>query len=211
MSEKTKKNVPLVEEKKPAQDSSEVETSREKLREESKDEALRQQQEDLTSAVPEKSPEETTVAPMPFDISKVDPDKIKMAEDFGIPIRALAQWASSVEARFNALEQNLPKEIKQAFQQTIEAERQKQFEQMKKMGQNPQAPQQGGGLGIGIGDILRLVTQGGGGDSEMTQLTKDLMRLNLERMKADMGFTDAIKDAVVRKIAGKAVGKIMEE
>jgi len=55
--------------------------------------------------------------------------------------------------------------------------------------------------------------QGSGGssfDEEMTALYKDMLKTNIMRMKQDMGFTDAIKNAIVTKIAGKAATDVME-
>lgn len=144
----------------------------------------------------------------PIDLSTVDPQKIKMAEDLGIPIGQILQWMGSVEARFQAIAENMPtkEDIPKAFEQAIENARQKQIERMKSM---PQGVPQGGGMG-GISQLIPMLLGGGGGqDAEMTQLSKDIMKMSLDRMKADIGFTEAIKQAVVTKIAGKAVGKII--
>ena len=40
---------------------------------------------------------------LPIDLSTIDPQKIRMAEGFGIPIGQILNWMQSVEARFNEL------------------------------------------------------------------------------------------------------------
>jgi len=147
---------------------------------------------------------------MPFDLSKFDPDKIKMAEDLGIPVGQILNWAGSVEARLVAIQKEMPAQIQGAMEAAIEKQREKQMAAMQQMSQ--QTPQGGGG-GYGgiVTEILKEVRGGGGGyDEEMISITKQIMRANLDRMKQDASFTDAIKNAIVSKIAGKAAAAITE-
>ena len=51
--------------------------------------------------------EASDVPVMPFDLSKVDPAKIELAEKMGIPIKQLIAWAASVEVRFAAIQRDI--------------------------------------------------------------------------------------------------------
>jgi hypothetical protein len=190
MSEKKKKNVPTVEAQKADPDSSKV--------------------------LPQEPPKEATVeaaAPtMPFDLSKVDPKKIELAEEMGIPIKQLINWAASVEVRFGAISKNL-EEAPQKVVAALKAEAVKRQTEAVQQTQQGGEPRKGGGMGLG--DLVALakeagLTGGGGGmDEEMLKLTKEMMHMNIDRMRQDMGFTDAIKNAIVTKIASKAVTEII--
>ena len=73
---------------------------------------------------------------------------------------------------------------------------------------NP-APQAGGASQI-FGLALQALGGGGGVDEEMRSLNKRIMEMSINRMQADIGFTEAIKNAVVTSIAGKAAKRIVE-
>lgn len=152
--------------------------------------------------------------PMAFDISKIDPKTLKMAEDVGIPIVEIIQWANSVEQRLEIMQNQMPQQIRGALEQAIEAQRQKQMEQIRAM-QTTQPSVEGGGGG-NIQSLLPLILQGlsggggGGGDSELLQLSKEMMKLNMDSIRTDIDFSKALKNALVAKIAGKAVGAAAE-
>lgn len=150
-------------------------------------------------------PTESGIEPL-VDLSRIDPAKLQMARELGIDIEAIIKWANSVEARFKALEEHLPDYVQKGLQQALEKA------QREHTAQRPATPAQGGQR-IGIGDLLRIIGGGsgsGGYDEEMNRLVKDTMRMNLERMRADLGFTDAVKEAIVKKIAGGAASEIMK-
>lgn len=63
----------------------------------------------------------------------------------------------------------------------------------------------------GLGSLLQFLPQllgGGGVDEEMRSLNKRMMEMSLNRMQADIGFTEAIKNAIVTKLAGKAAADL---
>jgi len=43
-------------------------------------------------------------------------------------------------------------------------------------------------------------------DEEMVRLQKDMMRVGIDSVKEDIGFTKAIKSAFVQKLTGKVIG-----
>lgn len=150
---------------------------------------------------------EADPAPPTIDLSNVDPKAIKMAEKFGIPVGGIIQWAQYQEARMNRIEEylqkTLPEEMKKAFQEGLNST----IQNMQKTQGTP-APE--GQQGFGLGDLMRMApallgSSSGGSDEEMNRLVKDMLRTNLDRMKADISFSESIKNAVVSKIAGKAI------
>lgn len=146
-----------------------------------------------------------------IDLSGVDPKAVRMAEKFGVPVGKIIQWAQYQEARMNRIEEylqkTLPEDMKKAFTEGLQ-------DTIKAQAQNVPPQTQGGKMGLEY--LLRLGAQSGllggrgGQDEELQRLTKDIMRANLDRMKKDGEFTDAIKNAIVTKIAGKAAGQIIE-
>ena len=147
----------------------------------------------------EESSDMPSAPAMPFDFSKIDPEKIKMAEDFGIPVGQIITWASTVEARLNAIQVEMEPAIQKAMEAAIENARQKQLAAMQQMGQN--TPQGGGGFNL---DQLlpALISSGGGGmDEEYMTLAKDAL-------KSQIGMSTAITNAVVSKIIGKAATEV---
>lgn len=164
-------------------------------------------------AVPKEQPQEATAPAMPFDLSKMDPKKIALAEEMGIPIKQLIGWAASVELRFAAIQKNL-EDAPQKVVEALKAEALKrQTEVAQKMQQQGINPQQGGSGEQSIVPLLLKILAGGGGgsemDEEMKNLSKDLLKAQITRIKTDIGFSDAIKNAIVTKIAAKATTDIL--
>lgn len=176
------------------------------------------QEKDSPQTFPEEQTQETTGTPMPFDLSTIDPEKLKMAEELGIPIGQIINWAASVEARFASIQQNL----QEAPQKVVEALR---AEAMKNQQAALQQMQQGGSQeGSGAtAMLLRTLMSGGGGgvDEEMSGLMKDMFRLNMDRMKQDMTnsmmsrqadaeLSGELKRALAKEFAKKTASKLME-
>lgn len=186
------KNVPVAEAKTPENDSSVV----------------------AAQDVSQEQTETPDAAAMPeftlIEIPKVTKDQIEAAKTFGIPLDMIFGVADkinvyvrSVEQRFSAIETNMPLVVQNSMAKAIQNA---QAEAQKGMPQG--AAQQGGGGTAQL--LLQLLGSGGGGaDEEMLKLTKEMMSMNIQRLKQDMGFTDAIKTAIVSKIAGKAVTEII--
>ena len=140
--------------------------------------------------------EKTPVTAEPFDIEGI---KKKIPKAFQGYIEPIIQWAKSVEERLEIIGNVTPDSIAEALQKkAIEAQKER-------------PPQQGG---FDISSMMPIIAQavgGGGGsyDEEMQAITKEIMRANLDRIKQDSSFTEAIKSAIVTKIAGKAAGDIV--
>lgn len=176
--------------------------------------------------VPEEQAETSDVPAMPFDLSKIDPAKIKLAEDMGIPITELINWAMSVEKRFQLIARdvaNAPDRVVEALKaEAVKA----QGERVQQMQQQQGGREQSTG---GISGALRaaremgIISSGGGGgvDEEMQNLMKDMYRLNLARMKQDMEnsmmraksdseLSQDIGAALKAEFAKKAAKKLLE-
>jgi len=132
-----------------------------------------------------------------FDLAELEK---KIPKAFRGYLKPVMDWADSVEARLNAIQQEMPAQIQGAMEAAIENARQKQIAAMQQARQN--MPQGGGGGlgglfdGITLKDILG--SGGGGGlDAEYMQLAKDAL-------KSQIGMSTAITNAVVSKIVGKA-------
>ena len=187
-----------------------VETDREKLRKESEDEALRRQQEDLTSDIPSEQPQEGDAEAPVIDLKDFDPKKLEFLEESGVPLKKLVDWVNTTDATLRAIKENLPQQVQTAMEQAIaNAQRKQRIEYAQAVADGK--VRQGGG-GIGLGDILRLVGGGGGGgDAELLTLQKDMMRASIDNMKKDANASRLIVSAVVSKITGKAIGDVIKE
>ena len=132
-----------------------------------------------------------------FDLAELEK---KIPKAFRGYLKPVMDWADSVEARLNAIQQEMPAQIQGAMEAAIENARQKQIAAMQQARQNmPQGG--GGGFGGGLFDGITLkdILGGGGGgmDGEYMQLAKDAL-------KSQIGMSTAITNAVVSKIVGKA-------
>lgn len=163
-------------------------------------------------AIPEKPTEKVTVKPVLFDLSGFDEKKIEQAEALGIPVRAIAKrmndFAEQTNIKFQVLANAIPnkEQVKGAMAEAIAEAQNRQREEYAKAVKDGKASQGGG---MGVGQILQLLSSGGGGDSEMASLTKEMMKVNIESIRADIGFSKAIKSALVAKITGKAVSDVL--
>lgn len=149
---------------------------------------------------------------MPFTLS---PKQIRKAEAIGLPVNELLQWATSVEQRFQIIARDVakaPERVVDELQKRAQAAQQQRIQQMKQEGVNPQQ----GGRGGSVIQALQLAQQsgilggGGGIDEEMMKMQKEIMSMSIQRMKADIDFTQTIKNAIVGKISAKAAASILE-
>ena len=168
-----------------------------------------------TEDVPSEQPEEAPSPVMPIDLSKVDKSKIKLAEEMGIPVGQILNWMGTVEARFNAIQEQMPQQIQQAMTQAIENAQRRQREEYAKAVKDGTIPQGGGG-GIGLGDILKVIGGSGGGgeswvDAEMKGMFKDMIRTNLTSRKRETSILENVGVAVISKITGKTVSDVVKE
>lgn len=169
---------------------------------------------EASQALDSEQTQEAPVAAMPFDLSTIDPDKIKMAEDFGIPIGQIFNWAASVEERFRVMEKELPRAVAlelQALGQKRQAQAQAQAQ-----GQGQQ-----GRSGSQIEGMIVKALSGGESDPWMVDMQKKMMDVNYQRMVKSLGYMDenqetersfvkAIKDAMIKNITGKAVAEMVK-
>lgn len=149
---------------------------------------------------------------LPFDLSNVDPKTLAkvdaMLEGTGFSIQKLANWANSMEFRVRAMQEEMPEVVQKAMEQAIMKARNAEMQRMEQMRQQGG----GGGGGGGTATLLREIISSGSGamDEDMLNLQKEMMRMSIEGMKTDIGFSKAIKVALVSKITGKEIGKIIE-
>jgi len=157
-----------------------------------------------TNALPVE--EKTPATAEPFDIEGI---KKKIPKAFQGYLEPIMSWAKSVEDRLAEIQKEMPETIKASMEAAIESQRQKAVAQYQAQPQGP--PQQGGFDLTSMMPLIQSAIGSGGGsyDEEMQNITKEIMRANLDRIKQDSSFTEAIKSAIVSKIAGKAAGDIV--
>lgn len=165
----------------------------------------------MAEPVSEKQPQEDIPEVMPETLEailqKIDPKQFEMATQVLPVLPELVNYLAIQEKKVNFIIENMPTEekVKGAFIEAI------QNQQKALQAQTPQMT--GGGGGLNITNLLPLLSQvmgGGGGDSDFSNLGKELMAVQIERMKHDMNFTDSIKNAIVSRLTSKAVGGIAE-
>lgn len=149
---------------------------------------------------------------------EIPPAARAMAKSLGLDVDAMAKGAAENAARLENLEKTVVAIATQVdasdkklapLLTAIEQAQAARSQAATTAGGNPM-PQGGGSGGIGLVDVLRLLGGGGGGgmDEEMLKLNKQMMQMTIDRMKSDIGFTEAIKNAMVTRIAGKAAADL---
>lgn len=155
---------------------------------------------------------------LPFDLSKIDPAKIQMAEDAGIPIRGMLQWIMSTEGKLAAQGKALqliienmpnPKQIETAMRDAIH-DFARQAPTTPTEGGQPGGQKQGGGSMENMFMKLMLSEGGGGSNAMMEKLQVELLTASIANMKADAANSRAITTAVVSQITGKAIKKAID-
>lgn len=144
----------------------------------------------------------------PFDLSKLGKDERRMAKKWGLDVPAMAAWFDSVEQRFQALTENLPKVVGKAMDNALRNVQQEALKKQTALAQSG-GVQTGGGGGLDMLSMIAKELKGdSGGDAEMRAMQKEMMRASIDNMKSGAASQKAIADAVVRKIVGKAIGDI---
>lgn len=162
---------------------------------------------------------------VPFDLSKVDPSKLALAEEMGIPITELINWAMSVEKRFQIIGRDValaPQKVVEALKaEALKGERERAAT-MAKVGAAAQESRASGLAGILQTVRDTGVLRGGGSmDEEMSGLMKEMFHLNINRMKQDMtnsmmtaqadaDLSKTLKEALAKEFAKKTAARIME-
>lgn len=143
-----------------------------------------------------------------------------MAKNLGLDIDTMEKDAIDAKNRLNNLEKavvGISKQIESSDKKLaplINAIEQAQTAQ-KQAAANPTVsfvssnPLAQGGIGLGqIMQLLGPIIGGGGMTEEMQKMNMRMMSMSIERMQADIGFTEAIKNAIVTKLAGKAAADL---
>lgn len=147
-----------------------------------------------------------------IDRSKISPKALKMAKELGVDLNPILDWAEGVDLRFQALQESLEPAVQHAIERTLTALQQKaqenEQEARRRYIEQGGAPpgRSGGGSGMESMLIQGLLGGGGGMDEEMMKLQREMMRASIDSVKADIGFTHAIKGAFVQKLTGKVIG-----
>ena len=164
-----------------------------------------------SEVVPSEQPQEGVAQAPVISLEDFDPKKVAMAEEMGIPIKKLVDWVNVTEVRLQILAKSMPnqEQMTKAMEQAIQNAQQRQREEYAKAVADGTISKGGGGGGIGeaIKFFKEIGGGGGGQDEEMMKLTKEMMRVNIDAMRTDIGFSKAIKNALVAKITGKAIGE----
>ena len=113
-------------------------------------------------------------------LAKIDPNKLKMAAEMGIPlddILAIVKYQqNTLKALVEAMtklptNEGIAEELNRKLQANAEKNRAELVEKMKDQPQGPTGAAKG--AGVGIGDILQLLKGGeGGGDDEFSKMAK---------------------------------------
>lgn len=148
---------------------------------------------------PTQEPESPTI-----DMSGVDPKAVKMAEKFGVPVGAIIRWAQFQEARVARIEEylqkTLPAEMKTAFQEALKSTASSIQPQSPTTGAPPQAA---GNLLSMLSQFAPMVMGGSGSNDELNALA-------MTALKSQIKMSDAISQAVISKIMGKATSEVAE-
>lgn len=139
---------------------------------------------------------------LPIDLSTIDPAKIRMAENFGIPIGQILSWMQSVEARFNELAQLNPAiqridtALSEAAQKTRVAEPQPMPQQ--------QAPFMSPNSMASLIPMFAEALKGGAGESNIMQ------DLAMESLKADIDLSRTLKSSIMANIISRESRKVTD-
>lgn len=149
--------------------------------------------------------QEATSAPVLFDLSGFDAEKIEMAESLGIPIRKIAEtmnaWSNSVEGRFRILAEAVSENPKQTIE-LLKKEASRAQEEYAKT--HPAASPSGsaGGGGGDLANLMQIATLFTGGN-QSNAFSDKIMQAFLDQGIASMNMTAKIGQAVLETVTGK--------
>jgi hypothetical protein len=158
---------------------------------------------EIVAQKPTQTPDAANAVPTVESVlAKIDPSKLKMAAEMGIPLDDILAIVKYQQNTLKALVEAMTKlptneGIAEELNRKLQANAEKQkAELMEKMKDQPQG-QTGTarGAGVGIGDLLQLLKGGeGGGDDEFSKMAKGYA---LEAM----GLGNALQKVIIAKIA----------
>lgn len=143
--------------------------------------------------------------PQPFNVEEI---KKHIPKAFHGYIEPIIQWAQSVEARFKAIETELPNTVKTKMAEAIEEARAK--------AQAPAAgrevAQAGGQQDLsGIIDMVSKVLGEGGGQAAPNPFAQKAQELALKGMEESVSFTSMLNSYMKQKLAQNIVKEVIEK
>lgn len=177
----------------------------------------------VSQALEKKPPQEENIkdsgsnvvdrTPTGIDRSKISPKALEMAKKLGVDLEPIFKWAEGVDMKFQALQESLEPAVQGAIERTLtalqaKAQENEQEARRQYIEKGGAPPGRSGGGGNMEGMLMQALLGGGGGgmDEEMLKLQREMMRASIDSVKADIGFTQAIKGAFVQKLTGKVIG-----
>ena len=158
-----------------------------------------EQSQDSSKDVQAEPSQEAVVSSVPFDLSKIDPKKVALAEEMGIPISQLIKWTASVEERFNIIMQNLadaPQKVVEALKSEAVKNQTEQIQRMREQGGQGRS----GGLLGGLSELMPLVSAFGGSSSSNPFQDK-MMEMMFQKTIQGMDLSNALTKAMIIKLA----------
>jgi hypothetical protein len=170
-----------------------------------------------SESIPPIETQKTSPETLLFDLSTFDQEKVKMAEELGIPLNAIADtmnaWSASVEKRFDILAAGVAKSPERTIQllQEMNQRARAEYEKTHQNQQQQQSTGEGGEIGL-IKQLGGLLGSGGGEEDEFQkEFKKRMYDSAFSAMDSDRAMGKAIKDHVVASLAQNVAKKIAEE
>lgn len=154
-------------------------------------EHLSNQTKKTAQPVEEQTQKKETEPSMGIEIPK---KALALAKSVGIDLKPIVQWASSVEARFKLMEQEMPKKVIAELQRVVAQRRQEQIKQIEATGGTGQTSEKAMMMQI----LAGLAGGGGGGSDEMMQ---SMMKTMFQRTITGIDLSNALTKAMIIKLA----------
>lgn len=180
----------------------------------------KEESQNAPTAETQKQPQSSSTAVAPsypkppvlsIDIANLNPSMLQTAENLGIPLKAIVKYVSdlqeynvSVEARLQAIVENLEPAIKKTVYGMVQAAREQAAQASPSAPISaPSAPPASsmGAIAQMLPQLLPLI-QGGAGDDIYKQMA-------LEAFRSDIAFSKTLKETILSKLASKAVAEVV--
>lgn len=147
---------------------------------------------------------QTTQQAQPFNLEEI---KKHIPKAFQGYIEPIIQWAQSVEARFKAIETELPNTVKTKMAEAIQEAQAKA-----QMQPNPAAPTAQGG-GFDMGQMIGLISQalGSSPSAAPNPFAQKAQELALKGMEESVSFTSMLNNYMKQKLAQGVVKEVVEK
>jgi hypothetical protein len=139
-------------------------------------------------------------------LSKIDPKKLRLAEEMGIPLKELLIWAQSVENTQNAIIESLNKlptnegiaeELNRKLQANAEAQR-------TEIAQRPRNASSSDGKTT-VSDIIAFLKESGGGGGGDSAFFADLGKAWMSRKLASEDFGEFMSKEMFKRVFPDAI------